>query len=247
MEQIGRLASAGCEIVRVAVPKSEDADALKRLVYLSPLPIVADIHFNASLALKAIEAGVAKVRINPGNIGGPDRVAEVVTAAKAKGIPMRVGRQLRLVAEAPDPAGPAGHGGRTGRRGARAGSAARVARLSRLCDLGQVELRADDDPCVPPALREGALPASPRCDRGRASADRLDQERHRHRDAPDGRHRRHDQGLAHRRPGQGDRGRLRHPEIARSSRARARDDRLPVVRARQRRCREAGARSSPSG
>ncbi len=91
MEQIGRLASAGCEIVRVAVPKLEDADALKRLVYLSPLPIVADIHFNASLALKAIEAGVAKVRINPGNIGGPERVAEVVTAAKAKGIPMRVG------------------------------------------------------------------------------------------------------------------------------------------------------------
>jgi len=91
MEQIGRLASAGCEIVRVAVPKTEDADALSRLVYLSPVPIVADIHFNASLALRAIEAGVAKVRINPGNIGGSERVAEVVTAAKAKGIPMRIG------------------------------------------------------------------------------------------------------------------------------------------------------------
>ena len=91
MEQIGGLASAGCEIVRVAVPKTEDADALAKLVYLSPIPIVADIHFNASLALKAIETGVAKVRINPGNIGGPDRVAEVVRAAKAKGIPMRVG------------------------------------------------------------------------------------------------------------------------------------------------------------
>jgi (E)-4-hydroxy-3-methylbut-2-enyl-diphosphate synthase len=91
MEQIGRLASAGCEIVRVAVPKTEDAEALKKLVYLSPVPIVADIHFNASLALKAIEAGVAKVRINPGNIGGPEKVAEVVTAARAKGIPMRIG------------------------------------------------------------------------------------------------------------------------------------------------------------
>jgi (E)-4-hydroxy-3-methylbut-2-enyl-diphosphate synthase len=91
MEQIGRLASAGCEVVRVAVPKTEDAEALRKLVYLSPIPIVADIHFNASLALKAIEAGVAKVRINPGNIGGPGRVAEVVTAAKAKGIPMRIG------------------------------------------------------------------------------------------------------------------------------------------------------------
>ncbi len=91
MEQIGRLASAGCEVVRVAVPKGEDADSLAKLVYLSPLPIVADIHFNASLALRAIDAGVAKVRINPGNIGGPDRVEEVVRAAKAKGIPMRIG------------------------------------------------------------------------------------------------------------------------------------------------------------
>ncbi len=91
MEQIGRLASAGCELVRVAVPKIEDADALKRLVYLSPIPVIADIHFNASLALRAIDAGVAKVRINPGNIGGPDRVAEVVQAAKAEGVPMRIG------------------------------------------------------------------------------------------------------------------------------------------------------------
>src|SRR5439155_9022400 len=82
---------AGCEIVRVAVPKNEDAAALPKIVRLSPVPIIADIHFNASLALKAIDAGVAAVRINPGNIGGPDRVVEVVTAAKAKGIPMRIG------------------------------------------------------------------------------------------------------------------------------------------------------------
>jgi (E)-4-hydroxy-3-methylbut-2-enyl-diphosphate synthase len=91
MAQIADLASAGCEIVRVAVPKSEDADALKKLVYLSPVPLIADIHFNASLALKAIDAGVAAVRINPGNIGGPDKVASVVEAAKKKGIPMRIG------------------------------------------------------------------------------------------------------------------------------------------------------------
>jgi (E)-4-hydroxy-3-methylbut-2-enyl-diphosphate synthase len=89
--QIAELASAGCEIVRVAVPKLEDADALPRIVQLSPLPVIADIHFNASLALRAIEAGVAAVRINPGNIGGPDKTAEVVLAAKAAGIPMRVG------------------------------------------------------------------------------------------------------------------------------------------------------------
>jgi (E)-4-hydroxy-3-methylbut-2-enyl-diphosphate synthase len=89
--QIAALASAGCEIVRVAVPKNEDAAALSKLVRLSPVPVIADIHFNASLALKAIDAGVAAVRINPGNIGGADKVVEVVKAAKAKGVPMRVG------------------------------------------------------------------------------------------------------------------------------------------------------------
>jgi (E)-4-hydroxy-3-methylbut-2-enyl-diphosphate synthase len=91
IEQIARLASAGCEVVRVAVPKTEDAEALRKIVYLSPIPVIADIHFNASLALKAIDAGVAAVRINPGNIGGSDKVALVVKAAKAKGIPMRIG------------------------------------------------------------------------------------------------------------------------------------------------------------
>src|SRR5512141_2357947 len=89
--QIAALASAGCEVVRVAVPKLEAAEALPRLVRFSPIPVIADIHFNASLALRAIEAGVAAVRINPGNIGGPDKVEQVVRAAKAKGIPMRIG------------------------------------------------------------------------------------------------------------------------------------------------------------
>ena len=89
--QIAALAGAGCEIVRCAVPKTEDAEALKKIVRLSPIPVIADIHFNASLALKAIDAGVAAVRINPGNIGGPERVAEVVQAAKRAGIPMRIG------------------------------------------------------------------------------------------------------------------------------------------------------------
>jgi (E)-4-hydroxy-3-methylbut-2-enyl-diphosphate synthase len=89
--QIAALASAGCELARVAVPKTEDAEALPMLVRLSPIPVIADIHFNASLALKAIDAGVAAVRINPGNIGGPDKVVQVVQAAKKAGIPMRIG------------------------------------------------------------------------------------------------------------------------------------------------------------
>jgi (E)-4-hydroxy-3-methylbut-2-enyl-diphosphate synthase len=89
--QIAALASAGCEIVRCAVPKEEDAEALKLIVRLSPIPVIADIHFNASLALKAIDAGVAAVRINPGNIGGPEKVEQVVRKAQAAGIPMRIG------------------------------------------------------------------------------------------------------------------------------------------------------------
>jgi (E)-4-hydroxy-3-methylbut-2-enyl-diphosphate synthase len=89
--QIAALASAGCEVVRVAVPKTEDAEALSRIVRFSPIPVIADIHFNASLALKAIDQGVAAVRINPGNIGGSDKVAQVVRAAQAAGIPMRIG------------------------------------------------------------------------------------------------------------------------------------------------------------
>jgi len=89
--QIAALAGAGCEVVRVAVPKLEDAEALPKIVRFSPIPVIADIHFNASLALKAIEAGVAAVRISPGNIGGPDKVEQVVKAAKRHNTPMRIG------------------------------------------------------------------------------------------------------------------------------------------------------------
>ncbi len=89
--QIAALVSAGCELVRCAVPKIEDADALARIVRFSPIPVIADIHFNASLALRAIDAGVAAVRINPGNIGGVDKVELVVKAAKKAGVAMRIG------------------------------------------------------------------------------------------------------------------------------------------------------------
>src|SRR5437879_12541267 len=69
--QIAALAGAGCEVVRVAVPKLEDAEALPKIVRFSPIPVIADIHFNASLALKAMAAGVPPVRLNPGTSGGP--------------------------------------------------------------------------------------------------------------------------------------------------------------------------------
>ena len=91
MDQIRRVAEAGADIVRVAVPRDKDVDALKTIVVESPIPVIADIHFNHTLALKAIDAGAHCVRINPGNIGGPDKTAEVVERAKAASVPIRVG------------------------------------------------------------------------------------------------------------------------------------------------------------
>jgi (E)-4-hydroxy-3-methylbut-2-enyl-diphosphate synthase len=89
--QIKAAAEAGCDIVRVTVNDKEAADAMKEIVRQAPVPIVADIHFNHIFALKAIEAGVAKVRLNPGNIGSKDRIRQVLTAAKDRGIPIRIG------------------------------------------------------------------------------------------------------------------------------------------------------------
>ena len=91
LEQINRLAEAGCDIVRCAVPDMAAADGLKTIVAESPIPVIADIHFDYKLALAAIEAGVDGLRLNPGNIGGNDRVAAVVEAAKKRNIPIRIG------------------------------------------------------------------------------------------------------------------------------------------------------------
>ena len=91
LAQIRALASAGCEIVRVAVPDMEAARAVARIKEHSPLPVVVDIHFDYKLALEAIAAGADKVRINPGNIGGEDRVKAVADACRLRGIPIRIG------------------------------------------------------------------------------------------------------------------------------------------------------------
>ena len=91
MEQIKKLQEAGCEIIMVAVLDMEAAEALSEIRKQIDIPLVADIHFDYKLALKAIENGVDKLRINPGNIGSEDRVKAVADAAKAKGIPIRIG------------------------------------------------------------------------------------------------------------------------------------------------------------
>ncbi|MBE3593845.1 MAG: flavodoxin-dependent (E)-4-hydroxy-3-methylbut-2-enyl-diphosphate synthase [Candidatus Carbobacillus altaicus] len=91
LKQIEALKDAGCQIVRLAVVNEDAAHALKSIKARSPLPIVADIHFDYRLALKALEAGVDKIRINPGNIGSKEKVKAVVEACRERGVPIRIG------------------------------------------------------------------------------------------------------------------------------------------------------------
>lgn len=91
VNQIMKLEEAGCEIIRCAVPDMEAAEAIGSIKKQIHIPLVADIHFDYKLALKCMENGVDKIRINPGNIGGRDRVKQVVDMAKSNGIPIRIG------------------------------------------------------------------------------------------------------------------------------------------------------------
>ncbi|MGN0017853.1 MAG: flavodoxin-dependent (E)-4-hydroxy-3-methylbut-2-enyl-diphosphate synthase [Candidatus Gastranaerophilaceae bacterium] len=91
LQQIKELTDAGCEIIRLAVLNSDAAEALKNIVKRSPIPVVADIHFDYRLAIQAINNGVAALRLNPGNIGKRENVEKVVTLAKQQNIPIRIG------------------------------------------------------------------------------------------------------------------------------------------------------------
>ncbi|NLB28857.1 MAG: flavodoxin-dependent (E)-4-hydroxy-3-methylbut-2-enyl-diphosphate synthase [Clostridiales bacterium] len=91
VRQILSLASHGCDIVRLAVPDIQSANAISEIKRRVPVPLVADIHFDHKLALASVAAGADKIRVNPGNIGGPDRVRAVVSACRERGIPIRVG------------------------------------------------------------------------------------------------------------------------------------------------------------
>lgn len=91
LDQINRLAEAGCEVIRIAIPSKNDLDFFQEICEKSPLPVVADIHFQANLAIEAARRGAAKLRINPGNIGGLDATVPVLDAARAAGIPIRIG------------------------------------------------------------------------------------------------------------------------------------------------------------
>ncbi len=100
LAQIYQLAAEGCEVARLAVPDPDAAAALQEIKPRSPLPIVADIHFDHRLALLALEAGIDKLRINPGNIGGRDRTRIVAREAKARGVPIRIGANIGSLSKA---------------------------------------------------------------------------------------------------------------------------------------------------
>ncbi len=91
LRQIERLQEAGCELIRIAVPRKADLGFFEQICAKSPLPVIADIHFSAELAIEAARRGAAKLRINPGNIGGLQATVPVLEAAKAAGIPIRIG------------------------------------------------------------------------------------------------------------------------------------------------------------
>ncbi len=91
LNQIERLYDAGCDICRLAVPDNDAADAMTEIIRKSPLPLVADIHFDYRLALKCIDSGISKIRINPGNLGGEEKAAAVAKAAKSAKVPIRIG------------------------------------------------------------------------------------------------------------------------------------------------------------
>ena len=91
LKQIKELAAVGCDVIRCAVPDMPAAQALREIVAQSPIPVIADIHFDYKLALAAIDAGVNGLRLNPGNIGGREKVEAVVAAARIKNIPIRIG------------------------------------------------------------------------------------------------------------------------------------------------------------
>ena len=91
LAQICAAASAGSELVRLAVPDEESAKALPALIAESPVPLVADIHYDPELALMSLEAGIAKLRLNPGTIQNKERIRDIVASAKERGVPIRVG------------------------------------------------------------------------------------------------------------------------------------------------------------
>lgn len=100
--QVRRLADAGCELVRVSVPRRRDTEALRHIVAASPVPIIADVHFQHQRAIEAVEAGAAKIRLNPGNIAEPKEIDRVLAVCRERGVPIRIGVNEGSVVERHD-------------------------------------------------------------------------------------------------------------------------------------------------
>ena len=250
LQQIASLVATGVDIVRVAVPHWEDAEALKAIADKSTVPVIADIHFQWKYAMAALEAGIHGLRINPGNIKYHDKVRLIAREAKDRGVPIRIGvnagsleKDLLAKYGRPTPE-------------ALVESALNEARILEDEDFFDIKISVKhsnargDDRGVPAAGREVRLPAAPRRDRGGADADGRREVRGGDRHAARRGHRRHDPRLAHRRPRRGGQGRNVDPPVARPARSRPRPGGLPVVRpGRGRRARPdpAGQRGAGEG
>ncbi len=144
LQQIAELTASGCQIVRVAVPTNDDAEALAVIARKSQLPVIADIHFQPKYVFAAIDAGCAAVRVNPGNIKAfDDKVGEIARAAKDHGTPDPDRGERRLAGQAAAGQVRQGHPGGPGRVGALGVLAVRGARLPRHQDLGQAQRPGD--------------------------------------------------------------------------------------------------------
>ena len=248
LQQIAELTAAGCQIVRVAVPDTDDAEALPAIAKKSQIPVIADIHFQPRYVFAAIDAGCAAVRVNPGNIKKfDDKVGEIARAAKDAGIPIRIGVNAgsldkRLLAKY----GKATPGG-AGRVGAVGVLAVRGARLPRHQDLGQAQRPGRHGARLRAARRAVRLPAAPRRHRGRPGLPGHDQVRRRLRRPAVPGHRRHDPRLPLRPAGGGGQGRQPDPRVAQPAPARPGDRQLPLLRPRPgRRLHARRARSPPA-
>ena len=211
--QVHQLATQGADIVRVAVPHEADALALPVIVAEGGVPIIADIHFSVRLAVMALEAGVHGLRVNPGNMRNPKHVKEVADGARERGIPIRIGVNAgsldkKLVAK-------------HGRPTAEALVESALWEISLLEEHGfsdiKVSVKHQNVPEMIAAYRLLAARTDVPLHLGVTEAGTPQaghhQVRHRHRDPARRRHRRHDPGVADRRPGRGDHGRKADPEV----------------------------------
>ena len=173
LQQIAELTASGCDIVRVACPSQDDAEALPEIAQHSQIPVIADIHFQPKYVFAAIDAGCAAVRVNPGNIRKfDDQIKEIAAGREGPRHQHPDRRQRRLARQAAAGEVRQGDAGGAGRVRGVGGGPLRGARLPRLQDLGQAQRPGGDGACLRDARRGGGLAAAPRRHRGRSRRSR---------------------------------------------------------------------------